>query len=563
LLLATRSAFAQVTGPNVVSGDTYTVTYTRMGTTTYLQEKVGTGGTWVNVTSVNGGSGGVPYTFYGKTAAEYFYRTNVKTVGYRGSITWWTSAEKRIVVTGPLPANRDTIANQVQYPYAARISDINYDGQLDVFVSRTSGGSAGNGSIQDVILRNLGNGTFAAEVPTAAQVAVASTWPQSEVRLERTDLNLDGFVDLSIPELGQYIPGALGQIVVAPGGTGPAVQRVIPMDTKYMNFTKQTKSWLQNPNYFVDNSPMIMFPIWGYVYKCDYVWRNDYYEWTCGYFWEIVGYEAQLDTSWADQDALRLRYNFQNVVNGVLQLTVEPGSAQTQSIDAIFSSVFGIQVFRGGLLSWCVDWDYDPDSRPLCVDFGAIALKAIQSNPTDPAPPCRKLTTGEKDHAIKNGLRIPFVEQSRICNTSGFGTPETELHSKNGDIYIGKQNIVGKLTPRHVDWSEDYSQDVGGVEQFFLEVIVHELTHVYQVRTGCLAECLVQFGGTARADYVYWPWDGIKPYDQHKLEARAQMVSDRFRFIVPRLPRTSDRLNDGVQIDDLNRMIPFPQTYRP
>ena len=92
LLLGAHGAFAQVTGPNVVSGDTYTVTYTRKGSTTYLQERIGAAGTWVNVTSVNGGSGGVAYTFYYKPAAEYFYRTNVKTVGVHGIITWWTSA---------------------------------------------------------------------------------------------------------------------------------------------------------------------------------------------------------------------------------------------------------------------------------------------------------------------------------------------------------------------------------------------------------------------------------------------------------------------------------------
>src|SRR5215510_12156653 len=97
LLVAGTSAHAQVTGPDVVNGGNYTINYTRKGTTTYLQERVGPGGAWVNITSVNGGSGEVPYFFSNKPGGEYFYRTNVKTV-VRGITSWWTSAEKRVLV---------------------------------------------------------------------------------------------------------------------------------------------------------------------------------------------------------------------------------------------------------------------------------------------------------------------------------------------------------------------------------------------------------------------------------------------------------------------------------
>ncbi|HET9473389.1 MAG TPA: hypothetical protein VFO82_05815, partial [Steroidobacteraceae bacterium] len=417
LLSVTQSAFAQVTGPDVVSGDTYTVTYTRQGTTTYLQEKAGPSGTWVNITSVNGGSGGVPYTFYGKTPGEYFYRTNVRTVGYRGIVTWWTSAEKRIVVTGALPSNRDTIANQMRYIYQARIGDINYDGLLDLFIGRTSGGSAGNGSIQDVILRNLANGTFAADVPTAAQVATASSWPLSSIELRKMDMNLDGFLDLSIPELGTYITGALGQIVVAPGGAGAAAQRLIPMDSRYTRFMTHTKGWMQNPNYFIDNSPIFLFPIWGYVYKCDYVWRDNYYEWVCGYFWEIVGYQAQLDTSWADPDALQMRYSFSTYVNGILQPVVEPGTAEGQTLDARFTSVFGVLALRGGFRSYCTNWDYDTEYHPPCIDWAEALLRVLRELiPEGNIDSWRFLTPGEKAEALANGMQIVDVDHVRVYN---------------------------------------------------------------------------------------------------------------------------------------------------
>lgn len=556
LLFGGQVAVAQVTGPDVVSGDTYTVTYTRQGTTTYLQEKVGSGGTWVNITSVNGGSGGVPYTFYGKPAGEYFYRTNVRTVGYRGIVTWWTSAEKRIVVMGPLPSNRDTIANQMRYTYQARIGDINYDGLLDLFVSRVTGGSAGNGSLQDIILRNLSGGTFATDTPTAAQVSTASSWPLSSIELKKMDMNLDGFLDLSIPELGNYIAGAFGQILVAPGGAGAAAQRVIPMDARYNRFMSHTKGWMQNPNYFIENSPTFLFPIWGYVYRCDYVWRNDYYEWVCGYFWEIVGYEVQLDTSWADQDALLMRYSFSTYVNGILQPVILPGSAEGQTIDARFTSMFGVLALRGGFRSYCIDWDYDTDTyHPPCVDWAEALLRVLRDLlPEERTDDWRYLTAGEKFEARYNGMQIVDVDQVRVYN-HGYQflwfDNEGSVHHKDGNIYVGVVNET------QMPWSNDYSVDVG-YQWYNMSIFVHELMHVYQYRTlGCGTFCRLRVGPrwyTSPQDYVYMPIN--KPFYDYNLEAQASMVRDRYRLYKFLGPWNSG--NSGVDLPMLNTAIPFP-----
>ena len=394
LLSGGTSAFAQVTGPDLITGTSFTVNYTRKGVTTYLQERIGIDGTWVSITSVNGGSGQVSYTFTNKSPNQYFYRTYVKMTN--SPVTCWTSTQKRVSVMGALPANRDTIANQMRYTYRARIGDINSDGLLDLFISRTAGGSTGNGSLQNVILRNLSGGNFTPIAPTAAQLTTASAWPLSAVELRKIDMNLDGFLDLSIPELGNYIPGAFGQIVVAPANASQAVQRVIPRNAKFNKFMTQTKGWLQNPNYFIDNSPTIATPVWGWAYVCDYMWNGEEYEYYCDYMWTIVGMQYRLDTSWYDPDAYYLRSQFTQYVNGILQPVVEPGTPQGIALDNAFALMFGVQAFRGYYLFGCSNWDYDNDFQPPCVDWAEALLRTLRELMSEDTSDWRYLTAGEK-----------------------------------------------------------------------------------------------------------------------------------------------------------------------
>ena len=554
LALAGANAFSQVTGPDVVPGGKYAVVYQRKGTTTYLQERVGNGA-WFIIATSQGCCAGVPLDFNNKPAAEYYYRTYVGTTSGR-TTTWWTSPEKKIVVVN-LPSNRDTIAHQMQYGYSARIGDINADGLQDLFISRTSGGTAGNGSLENVILRRLADGSFASDVPSAGQIANASGWPVSSVELRKSDMNLDGFVDLSIRDLGNHISGAQGQVVLAPGGAGPAVQRAIPMNAKFNKFLADTKGWMRNPNYFVDNSQTYLIPVYGWVYRCDYIWMNDSYQYYCGGFYDIVGYTIYYDTSWADQDAIFLRYAFANYSNGILQPTIEPGSPYGLNVDLIFTSVFGAQAFRGNYRSYCIDWDYDTDYHPLCIDWALALLQALRElMPEDDG--FRYLTAGEKAEAVRNGLQIVDVDQVRVYYGARWNMPwmQSQIESYRGHIYVGNEPWAA------IPWSSDYSIEVGP-NWLNLATMVHEMTHVYQYRTlGCGYFCKMRVGPRlmpSYSDYIYIPWDSVKPYRDYNLEAQAEMVSDRFL-----LPKTGQPMKNENRTADLlqklNSKIPFATT---
>jgi hypothetical protein len=548
------NSYAQVTGPDVVNSGRYAVVYQRKGTTSYLQERVGNG-VWAVIATSQGCCSGVSIDLSNKPAADYYYRTYVATTSGR-TTTYWTSPEKRVVVIAQA-SNRDTMANQLRYKYRARIGDINGDGLQDVYITRTSGGSAGNGALQDVILRRLLDGTFSGDAPSAAQLSTASSWPVSSMRIEKGDVNLDGFVDLQIPELGNYIPGAQGQILLSPGGAGPAVQRVVSMTDKFRKFATHTRAWLKNANYFTDNSQTYLYPVYGWVYRCDYFWMNDHYEYSCGGFYDIVGYTVYYDTSWADPDSFFLRWSFPNFSNSNLEdFGVDPGSSWAQNIDLIFTSVFGAQAMNGNWRSYCIDWEYDRDYHPPCVDWGAVIMAAIYEYfPPEPSD-WRLLTAGEKLEANMNGLDIDDVDEVRVYN-HGESNPRWTSTSVGGDIY------VGPLT-WDMAWSNDYSIEPGPYNNH-LTILVHELAHVWQFRTwGCGAICRrshrAPYPSGDERNYYYGSLPSTKPFLDYNLEQQAQMVMDRFYWIRG-LPGSWRLINNAVTLQQLRDKIPMHDRY--
>lgn len=556
--LAPSESKAQVYGPYITSGN-YTLEYTRKGTTTYLEEKAGAFGSWSTVTSVNGGSGTASHSFANKPSGEFFYRTNVKTVGYRGIVTWWTSAEKKVVVTGAPPPNRDTVTNQMQYGYSIRQGDLNYDGLPDLFIQRTSGGTANNGSIGNVILQRYASGQYGSVLPTPAQSAIASTWPVSNAEVERTDLNLDGFVDILLPDLGNHV-GGTGQIVVAPGSASALPQRVIPMDAKYNKFITDTANWIEDPDYIINNSSLVAIPYYEEIQICDWVHHGDWEEYVCEWIWVWAGDYYAYDVSWVDIDSYYLRYSFNQYVNGILQPVVSPGSTDGRNIDFSFFNVFGIQVMRGVFTSNCGgDYDYDTDLRPVCIDWGYLLLDELaqKKKPSN----WRYLTTGEKATAQEEGLSIYGIDLVRVYNKKYSIFRIDDIVAPNGHIYIGNGNSSG------MPWRQDYWLEPGtgvspGWTYRWLGILVHELMHVYQARNlGCITVCMYARGAVSQlgSGYTYMPMDP-KAFYAHNLEQQAEMVSDR--FLRRRCEPTYRDENRNATVLLLNQKIPFP-TWSP
>ena len=544
--------------PAVTSGN-YQVNWQFQGVATYLQEKVGPSGTWAYVSNTLYSNSGVNYLVsFNKPAGEYFYRLEVLYTSYYGGTYYGYSTEIRVQVASVPATAQDLMANQLRYTYTTRIGDINADGRQDVLVQRTSGGNSGNGSLDTVILRRLADGTFTADVPTATQAATAWQWPLLNTSKVLRDLNLDGYVDVELPNLASAISGAVGQIIFAPGQPGNVVpQRVAPMNAKYNKFIDNMIQWLRDPNYFVNNAPIVYVPVYSYIWTCGYRLIDYYYAYDCWLDWGVVGYQAYADFSAYDIDAVNMRYSFNQVINGILQPTIIPGSNDATNIGRWFTNVFGVPLLRGILGNNCYDYPYDPVTHLPCLNYsliGQILLTTVKAEkPAD--TDYRLLTAGEKILTSLEGMSIVGVDQVRVYNHGydiWFYAYENDIIAPDGNVYIGRTNPMLAFAPDYAgDWQR-YSR------------LLHELVHVYQCNNKgmCGLELFVKRGGFPWVgDYQYWPLVQGQAFADYSIEEQGEMVQDRYRLRFNPLSGWLHSDNYGAYWGALDAVIPFREQW--
>lgn len=538
-----------VTGPN------YSVTYVNgYGALSIdLYEKYGAGGSWTPVAS-----GGGTVAFTGKASGDYYYMTAEQFVYYDEYwfpyYYYWYSPETHVsVLSGPVPTP-DTLATQNTYTYESRSGDIDGNGVVDVFVRRTSGGVAGNGTIDSVILQGLGNGSFAHVVPSASQASVAASWPILATELVLQDFNLDGFMDIVLKNLGNAIGGALGQIIVAPGQPGGlAPQGVVAMNSKYTKFANEVGNFVENPNWYTDtamvNGSYSWQPVYQQVQHCiyePYYDENGYYYdyYYCWYEWELVGYNLVVDYSSFDPDGIQIAGAIGAGPDGWAIPDIAPGG-NGRTMDQVLQRVFGVRFMRGQLDTPCsYALSYDSDTPIPCENdvIGEILLAALAT--LTERGSCRPLTGGEVAGGIAEGLFILNVGQVRVCNKGFMIFGRWSVMAPNGNIYIGPGNHI-------VSWSEDYSS----MGTLSFSVLIHEMTHVYQVRTrGCRLACM----GVKKMvawNYDYTPFTG-QGYYSYNMEQQAQMVHDRF-LLRRGFPTWRPNETGDATLQQLNQVIPF------
>jgi hypothetical protein len=525
---------------------------------TWLQERVGPNGAWTYAdTSAMTPAGGLSVNapFNNKPPGTYYYRIEVYYSNEYGE-TWYSwSGEASVVVSGvggggpgPGPGvSQDQVRNQMRYAYSARIGDINGDARQDVFIQRTSGGVSGNGTLEKVILRRLADGTFTPDVPTSGQISTASAWPVSSTKIELVDPNVDGFVDLLLPQLGNVISGAGSQIVFSSGQLGVAASpKVLPSGpgTKYAKFMKDIALWVNDPGYFERNAPIVYLPVYGPVYVCDY-WEY----WNCWWDWGIVGYQAFYDVSQWDPDAVRMRYQFP-VSNGAIQMTVNPGTTEARNIGTYFQNVFGVQALRGILGNNCYDYQYDPITGLPCIDFSFYLFISMPTEKGD----CRLLTFGEQNQAIYQGIYILNAHEVRVCNR-GAPVPFSSgyIMVPDGNVWVGPGSGL--------TWRDDYSNFSNPGRQDEFSYLLHELVHVYQYRNGGLSPALMGYKkarAAATGGYKYWPIPPGKSFWAHNIEQQGEMVQDRFRR-QNGMGVARPSLNNGAEYEPLRDIIPVLQ----
>lgn len=540
-----------------VTGPDYSVTYLNgYGALSIdLYEKYGASGSW---TWVAGGGGTVNFT--GKAAGDYYYITSEQFVYYDEYwfpyYYYWNSPETHVsVLGGPVPTP-DSVATQSRYTYETRSGDIDGNGYSDVFVRRTSGGAAGNGTIDTVILQSLGNGSFSHVVPSAYQASIAQGWPILATELVLKDFNLDGFLDIVLKDLGNAIGGAFGQVIVASGTASLAPQRVVPMDAKYTKFGNEFGNFVENPNWYFDtaisNGSYWYQPVYTWVQQCiyyPYYDENGYYYDYYYCWWEsyLVGYNLIVDYSSFDPDGIQAAGAIGAGADGWAVPDIAPGG-NGRTFDQVLQRVFGVRFMRGQLDTPCgyaLAYDYDTDI-PCQYDVIGQILLGLLATLTERGD-CRPLTLGEIAEGVNAGFTLIGANKVRVCNKGFLGFGRWSIMAPNGNVYVGPGNEI-------LVWYEDYSPSVVNMSR-----LVHELFHVYQYRNnGCQVVCMTtkKLGSFFTGGYDYTPIDWTKTFWEHNMEQQASMVEDR--YFMRRLPVGSRTFTDGdtILIGDLETIIP-------
>ena len=232
----------------------------------WLEERVGSGAfAWVSSTS--------PTAFSGKPAGQYSYRLG-RIVGdyYLQYYTVEYSSEVTVNVGAALPP-LDPLLTQRNYQYQTRVGDIDYDGRRDLFIQRVSGGVPNSGVLDRIIVQQTATpGQYVLVPPSAAQAAAAATWPVSSAQVAVEDINVDGYVDVTVKGVAGAlgVPGAANVIVYSPGAPFAATPKGMrAVDAGLLQFVGNMLDYEVDQSYFVNNAPYLYYTV--------------YYSWsTCG-----------------------------------------------------------------------------------------------------------------------------------------------------------------------------------------------------------------------------------------------------------------------------------------
>jgi hypothetical protein len=322
------AASAQPSAPAVLAvvNGSYTVTYPAYCdpfmppgfycSHVYLLEKTEPNGQWAAVSE----GGSFPVSSRAPGTYSYMVWAGVYDPWYSYYDVY--SAVTTVVVAAaapPAPA-RDNILNQLSYGYEVRRGDFNWDGRTDLFIRKTSGGTPYNGTVENLILRqdSAVNGNFAPVVPTPDQALVAAAWaPAPSIGVRLHDIDVDGFVDLTLVNLASVVSGAADQIVYSPGQAGQAqpggMRRV---DSGLTSFIGDAMDLLVDPNHIVRNAPLYYYESWAWYAWCPllgiggievYYWQAFTYcyidyVYYFGFYYDFSAFHPSAVALWSNED---------------------------------------------------------------------------------------------------------------------------------------------------------------------------------------------------------------------------------------------------------------------
>lgn len=256
---------------------------------------------------------------------------------------------------------RPSLATQFAAEYAISSGDVDGDGSRELLIRRSVPMPAGgDGTIGNVLLQRNAQGSFEASLPNAQQLAIAAGWSPAQVQLGERDVNIDGYLDLTLQGIDK-VPGFVGasnQILFAPGafgqGQAPSARAV---DAELARFSRDIDRHLVDPEYYLNNVPTSYALITYYALNCS--WAGYGYAsvfdmsapWSCFHEPQYL-YIVYRNFSVFDRDAMEIAGTDYGMIHGF-----EPVETGMDKIATAIAAVLGVAV--GG---WDINEWFGPDT---------------------------------------------------------------------------------------------------------------------------------------------------------------------------------------------------------
>ncbi len=357
-------------------------------------------------------------TYTNKPAGVYSYRSADYYCDVYFVACFGRYSEPVTVVVGTDIPTADPLDVQLTYRYSVKAGNVVGDAKPDLLIQRTAGGESGNGVIDSVILQQHSDQEFTAIVPTQSQLA-ASAWSNTGLTAAVEDINVDGFVDVIVKNVGSLAAGAKDQVVYSSGQ--PLIRQpraVQALDNGVQQFSTNMLDYMVNQNYFAENAPLkTSYSLFSYRY-CP---QNP--------AWDIDGgmlsllhcitqfqfyYAVLPDYSGFSNAAIEVWRQEQGVANGTLTSAAAAGNITKRISDLLDVSIGGWnmrEIFSG--TNSTID---DPaDRKGLEAFLAVIGIARAQADETD------------SDTAPKQSPRNP--DEIYIVGRYIFGSSVNKLHT--------------------------------------------------------------------------------------------------------------------------------------
>ena len=316
-----------------------------------LKESANSGASWSTI--YNGNDQSPNYLVSNKPPGTYQYRVQDLEYDYeeQETIVTWSDISSVVVNAGPLP-EYPALSEQENYSYVARYGDIDGNGTLDFFVDRTDASYTENGAVVDALYVQQVNGRFFHIEATAAQLSTAHGWPVVPSAVDLADLNIDGYLDVLVRDLGTVIPGAADYAVYAPAAIFESTPRGrLALDSNLDAFLDEFSQWVDDRQYY-DNGA-IWTPgesYWEEETDCDLEWTWQGWQWVCTTYWTWVEEPPYWSYEHFHQGGLGLAREIQKILDGAVGASMPAVKAKLEQILGVTIGGwdFGIP-FPGGI----------------------------------------------------------------------------------------------------------------------------------------------------------------------------------------------------------------------